>query len=371
VGEADARPAAVSVPPWLARALERRANARGFVAFDGLVDASLYSPGGGYYATPPSPLGTAGDFYTAPHVHPVFGATLARRIMAEYDRLGRPSEFGVAELGPGDGTLARDIVTTLADLDGPRDLVYYLIDRPSPLLELALEAVRSAAARSGISLRTSPSLGALGPFSGVVVANELLDALPFRRFRRTGAAWEELGVRIVGDAVEPASYPTPGPVPTTPLPVDAEDGVIVEINTMAEALVREVGDHLVRGAAVFLDYGEVESALLQTRPRGTWTAIADHRVIDDPLSRLGTADQSVFVNLTRLRWAAARAGLVELALRPQREALVEWGLTAAQDDALARTTSDEAQVRVRLGVKKLLFGFERFWAWELAAPAPA
>jgi SAM-dependent MidA family methyltransferase len=337
---------------------------------DVVLDAAMYAREGGYYATLPSPLGPAGDFYTAPHVHPVFGATIARRIVAEYDRLGRPSEFGVAELGPGDGTLARDIATELPRLGGPRDLPYYLIDRPSPLLDAAEAQVRTAARSGSVTVRTSPSLGALGPFSGVVLANELLDALPFRRFRRRDQAWEELGVRVLGDTVAPAAASPVRPVPTVELPPDAEDGVIVELNTIAEALIREVGDHLARGAALFLDYADTEVALVRTRPRGTWTAFANHRVVDDPLSSLGAADQSAFVNLTRLRTAATRAGLVEVALRPQREALVAWGLELAQNESLGRATSDEERTRLRLAVKKLLFGFEQFWAWELTTPVP-
>ncbi|MCI4350518.1 MAG: SAM-dependent methyltransferase [Thermoplasmata archaeon] len=361
-------PSAVPVPPWLARALARRSGGSGFLAFDLVIDAALYSSEGGYYATLPSPLGPSGDFYTAPNVDSIFGATVARRILTEFDRLGRPAGFTVAELGPGDGTLARDVALALDQLGARHQWEYVLVDRPSVARDAAEERLRGAASPDVFKIGTSPSLGELGPFYGIVIGNELLDALPFRRFRRRAGVWEELGVRFGGDAVEPAASTTFRTVPGPGLPHEAEEGAIVEVNTLAEALVREVGDHLARGSAIFLDYGDDEAALLRTRPRGTWTAFVDHRVVDDPLAHLGGADLSVFVNFTRLRAAASRAGLRETAFRPQRAALADWGIEAARASALDRATSDEERVRLQLATKKLLFGFEHFWAWELTAP---
>jgi SAM-dependent MidA family methyltransferase len=360
----------VEIPGWLVDQLARRAEPGRFLPFDVLIDAVLYDPEGGYYATAPSPLGTGGDFYTAPQVDPMFGAALARRIVSEFERLGRPDDFAVAELGPGDGTLARDVALALEELDAPRGWPYYLIDRSAALREVALERVRAEAPRGVFRVDTTSSLGNVGPIRGLVVSNELLDALPFRRFRRRGPEWEELGVRLVGTSLEPAADPTPPLVPTTGLPGSAEAGTIVELNTVAEALVREVADHLSAGSALFLDYGADESELVRTRPRGTWTAFADHRVVDDPLAAIATADQSVFVNFTRMRTAAKRAGLVETSFRPQREALVDWGLEAAKDLAASNAGSEEEKLRLHLASKQLLFGFEQFWAWELAPPGP-
>jgi SAM-dependent MidA family methyltransferase len=365
---APAPGAPVEIPRWLVDQLARRAEPGRFLPFDVLIDAVLYDPDGGYYATAPSPLGTSGDFYTAPQVDPMFGAALARRILTEFERLGRPDDFVVAELGPGDGTLARDVALALEELDAPRGWPYYLIDRSAALREVALERVRAEAPRGVVRVETTSSLGNVGPVRGLVVSNELLDALPFRRFRRRGAEWEELGVRLAGTSLEPAALPKPPPVPTTELPSSADDGTIVELNTVAEALVREVADHLSAGSALFLDYGADESELLRTRPRGTWTAFAEHRVVDDPLAAIATADQSVFVNFTRMRAAAKRAGLVETSFRPQREALVDWGLEAAKNLAASGTDSEEEKVRLHLASKQLLFGFEQFRAWELAPP---
>ena len=359
---------AVAIPPWLVDHLARRAEPGQFLPFDVLLDAVLYDPEAGYYASAPSPLGASGDFYTAPQVDPMFGAALARRVVDEFEHLGRPDDFVVAELGPGDGTLARDVAVALAQLGAPLGWPYYLIDRSASLREVALERVRAEVPRGVIRPQTTSSLGNLGPIRGLVIANELLDALPFRRFRRRGGAWEELGVRMVGDTLEPTALATPASVPNPELPTAVDEGTIVELNTVAEALVREVADHLGAGSALFIDYGADQSELVRTRPRGTWTAFAEHRVVDDPLAAIATADQSVFVNFTRLRAAAERSGLVERSFRPQREALVDWGLEGAKNHATTNADSDEERVRLHLAAKQLLFGFEQFWAWELGPP---
>src|SRR5208283_6157400 len=99
---------------------------------------------------------------------------------------------------------------------------------------------------------------------------------------------------------------------------------------------------------------------------GTLTAVRRHRFVDDPFAEPGTSDLSVFVNFTRVRAAAARAGLREVAFRRQAEALGEWGFPRLLEEAIRAAPSTEAEVRTRLAAKNLLFGFERFCALELA-----
>ncbi len=340
-------------------ALRAAGDPEGFVPFDRFVEIALYLPSDGFYATGHR-LGAAGDFYTASHVHPVFGRSLGRRIFEEFERIGRPDRFRVVEVGPGDGTLALDILEEV----GPRlpartSFTYALVERSPYLGAGAMERL----ARAG-DVRRSDSLGADGPFEGVVVANELLDALPFRRLVRRGRAWKEVGVRWGKDRWEWAES-SERDLPPPPLPETAEDGTIVEVSPSAEALVREIGDHLENGAAILLDYGAEESELARGRPSGTLAAVRDHRNLPDPLEEPGSADLSAFVNFTRVRAAAERSGLTETAYGPQREALVRWGIEDAIRDAMASAGTSEAEVKTRLAVKNLLFGFENFQVLEL------
>ncbi len=341
------------------RRLESAAGTDGFLRFDRFLEIALYAPGLGYYAHPGLARGRAGDYYTAPGAHPIFGATLARRIRSEFDRLGRPEAFRIVEVGSGDGTLARDVRAAW-----PRD-------RPAPEY---LRIDPFASASEGAEAPEAPdragpplsSLAELAPLVGVVLANELLDALPFRRRIRRDGRWRELVVEVAGTGLRWAeSDAGPG------LPGEPDSGVVegsvMERSPVAEAWVRELADTLSEGSAILIDYGAEQSELLG-RPAGTLQAIRGHRVDEPPLANPGAADLSAWVNFTRLRAAARTAGLRETAYRSQAEALAEWGLEAVRDEAIRGAESAEAEVRLRLAVKSLAFGFANFRVLELAAP---
>jgi NADH dehydrogenase [ubiquinone] 1 alpha subcomplex assembly factor 7 len=356
---ADSSPGEAERVARLHLALREAERPDGFLPFDRFVEIALHHPTDGFYSTRRT-LGPAGDFYTAAHVHAVFGRTLAYRVLEEFERLGRPAQFRVVEVGPGDGTLARDLLGELrGTLPGTTRLTYHLVEPSAALRATAAERLQ----RLG-DVRLSESLGADGPFEGVVIANELLDAVPFRRLVRRGSGWSEIGVRWTGGRWEWAEAPA-GSVPEPPLPSYAAEGTIVEISPVAEAFLRETADHLEGGSAILLDYGASEEELVRGRPSGTLAAVRGHRVVDDPLDRPGTSDLSAFVNFTRIRFAAKRSGLSEVAFGSQREALVRWGIERAVMAAVTGSGSAEAEVRTRLAVKNLLFGFENFQVLEL------
>ncbi|HTT14948.1 MAG TPA: SAM-dependent methyltransferase [Thermoplasmata archaeon] len=353
-------------------ALRAAARDDGFVPYDRFSEIALYQPGAGFYERPDPPLGTAGEFYTAAHVSPLFGRTIARRILAVRRALGGPGPFAVVEVGPGDGTLAATLLEELArapPVDRPTD--YRLVERSGPLGERAARRAGPAAEAAGVRLSSRPSVGADGPITGVVLANEFLDAQPFRRIRRTERGWVELGVRRAGDRWIETEDGPPGAVPGAPLPARAEPGTVFEFSPAAEGFVREVADHLAGGVALLLDYGLGESELLAGHPDGTLAAVRQHRVVPDPRAEPGTADLSVFVDLDRIRAVARASGLVALGDRSQAEALGAWGFSALFEEAQREAGSAEAEVRLRLAAKNLLFGFDRFRALEFAAPASA
>ncbi|MGZ5297822.1 MAG: SAM-dependent methyltransferase, partial [Actinomycetota bacterium] len=137
---------------------------RGPITFAEYMEHALYGPGG-YYERPP--VGPAGDFVTSPHVHPVFGAMLGNAVRGLCEALGDPAPLRIAEVGAGDGTLAVQLLGALAGLD----VDYEAID-VSPGARSTLATIDGL--RAGVELTDAPH---------VVVANELLDNLPFRRLR--------------------------------------------------------------------------------------------------------------------------------------------------------------------------------------------
>jgi SAM-dependent MidA family methyltransferase len=330
------------------------ADADGFVPFDRFVEIALYAPGDGYYTRADLTRGRSGDYYTAAHVHPLFGTTVARRLLEEFEALGRPEAFRIVEVGAGDGTLARDIATAWPDLT----------KAPMP------EYVRLDPAGDAPGGIAAGPVGALQPIVGVVLANELLDALPFRRIVRRADGWRELGVRWTDGRLVPAEGPPARPIPGAP-PSDAAEGTIREIGAAAAAWVRELADALGEGSAILIDYGGTAGEIAARGAVGTLQAIRDHRADVDPLDAPGTSDLSAWVDFSRVRDAARRAGLRETAYRSQSEALGAWGFEAARDAALAAAQGGEARVRVHLAAKSLLFGFGNFRVLELGAGGAA
>ena len=370
-GSPESDPESVRRAALLER-LRHVAEPDGFVPFDRFMDVALYGEGVGYYARRGTPFGRRGDFYTAAHVSPLFGEALAEKVRSVLATLPPGPPPCVVEVGPGDGTLAEALVEGLSK--GPAatpGLEYVMVERSTSLARAALERVRSVNPGTGIAVRLSSGIGADGPFRGVVIANELLDAQPVRRLRWDGTAWQELGMRVSRDGLTSASVPCDRAIPGPDLPLGVPEGTVLEVSPMAEAIVREVADHLRAGAALFMDFGMEQSELVAAHPAGTIAAVRKHRPVDDPLDAPGSADLSAFVNFDRIRAVARAAGLNEVAFRRQAEALGEWGFPRLLERALSSAPSEEARVRTHLAAKNLLFGFDRFCVLELAPPVPA
>jgi SAM-dependent MidA family methyltransferase len=349
--------------------LRRSSDPDGFVPFDRFMEIALYGAGVGFYTREASPFGPEGDYYTAAHASPLFGRAIAERVRSIVTEIPEGPPLRVLEIGPGDGALGESVLHGLAPDAAVRERVeYVLVDRSPSLSVRAYERVSAAGRAVGIPVKAAGSVGADGPFHGVVLANEVLDAQPCRRLLWDGERWQDAGVRLTDDGFVPATAPRARPVPAPELPRSPAPGTFVEVSPMAEALLREVADHLVAGLFLVLDYGMEESELVVAHPSGTLAAVRRHRFVDDPFADPGTCDLSVFVNFSRVRAAAASAGLREVAFRRQAEALGAWGFPRLLEEAVRSAPSAEAEVRVRLAAKNLLFGFERFHALELTPP---
>lgn len=357
---------AQAIDPELRRRLRAATDREGFLPFDRFMEIALYAPGWGFYDRGTTRLGRAGDFYTGAHVHGLFGATLAAHFQEIRHHAGSLSRFSIVEVGPGDGTLAQDIRSALQR--NPESGVHweYVMVERSTAFRTTIEQRLGASAPGQIPWRFAPSLAAEGPFRGILLANELLDAFPFRRFERTADGWAELGVGVPPEGplhaeMRPAAR-TDSPAN---LPTDAPTGAVLEVSPTMEAWVRELADHFVGGRAVLIDYGEEETLLLQKRG-GTLEAIRDHRPVD-PLSRPGTADLSAWVNFTRVRRAAQAAGFQEEYYGPLADALLRWGINDVRTQWEA-TLDPVEKVKLQLAQKSFLFGFGTFKVLELSPP---
>ena len=277
---------------------------RGPITFAEFMDLALYSPGA-FYDTPP--VGEDAHFVTSPHVHDAFALLVSEALTRMWEQSGRPSPFRIVEVGAGDGTLARQLLAQLHDL--PID--YTAVERS--------EGARSALSRIdgiGVAERLT-DVGVVGP--GVILANELLDNLPFRRVRMGpgGPVEVRVGFDDRGDLVEVETPCDTELVDSHSPGLGAGEEVTVPDGAMA--FVDDLAGVLAEGWAILIDYGG------NVRSAGEVHGYREQRVVDDVLADPGSADITAGVDF-RLIEARARANGLRIEGSPsQRDALVSLG----------------------------------------------
>lgn len=357
----DPRPQAVSVSGEPAQSLEGvmragLAQAGGWWPFDQFMAAALYTPGLGYYSGLQAKIGwqpsDGSDFVTAPELSPLFGVALAAQIRQALEATGTST---VVEFGAGTGALADQLLEALGD----RITRYAIVDLSGTLAARQRERLRRWGSRVEW-LQAWPE-----QIDGVVVANELLDAIPVRLLHWDGSAWWERGVEYGGDTTSATgaamdSHPdgwrwSDRPTSLRPpvegdTPVPEQDAAIgwagrfvpdttVEIHPQAEAFMTTLAERLRTGAAFFLDYGFPEREFYHPQRRGgTLMCHRAHRADTNPLDAIGCKDITAHVNFTGIALAGQRAGLEVLGYTSQAHFLLNCGIATAMEaeDPVAR-----------------------------------
>jgi SAM-dependent MidA family methyltransferase len=254
------------------------------VPFERFMADALYGPNGFY--TSGGGAGRRGDFITSPEVGPLFGAVVARFVRDEWIRLGRPDGFMLVDAGAGSGALARGV------LAGDRDLL-------ASIRYVAVDVSEAQRALHPDGVESRADLPA-GPFDGVIVANELLDNMPFR-LAVHDAEWREAYVVRLADGrqVETLSAPF-DPVPAV-LPADAALGARAPLQDAARAWIDEARSRLRRGTLVVIDYMTPTTGSLAVRPWRDWLrTYREHQRGDHYLAGPGTQDITTEVAIDQL-----------------------------------------------------------------------
>ncbi len=327
----------------------------GPITFARFMDLALYDPDGGYYRGGAARPGREGDFLTAPEAHPIFGTALARAVADAWERLGRPDAFLLREYGAGSGTLALAILAGLAR-ERP-DLATVLRYEPIEVEPRRLEALAArfeAAGHRDVLVSTAP--GSDQPIVGLILANEVLDALPTHRVVQRAGSLREVAVgwddgTFVDVEIDPT---TPGLAARLEADgVTLADGQRAEICLALDGWIAAAAAGLGRGVLLLIDYGHPAPQLYDPvrRRDGTLRAYLRHRVHDDPYIHVGRQDLTAHVDVTAVERAATGAGLSHLGTTTQAEFLVGLGteglLQAIQADP-ATTIEDYLAVRSAL-----------------------
>lgn len=293
---------------------ELRRRDGNWMSFARYMELALHAPGLGYYAGGNAKFGAAGDFVTAPELGTLFARTLARQVA---DLLG-PGD-AVLEFGAGSGALADALTEALATLGARPE---YLILEPSAELADRQRARLRAPARWIDSLPDR--------FRGVVIANEVLDAMPAHALAWTPQGVLERGVCINEGQLAWCDRPATGAVlaAAQALPVEARERYESEINLAARAWVRTLAGCLEQGALLVIDYGfPAREYYHPQRSRGTLMCHYRHRAHGDPFRLPGMQDVTTHVDFSALAQAAADAGLEVLGYANQAQFLVNCGIT--------------------------------------------
>jgi SAM-dependent MidA family methyltransferase len=301
--------------------------AGGWIGFARFMEAALYEPGLGYYSAGARKFGPAGDFITAPEVAPVFRRCLARQCDDVLAALGGGD---VLELGAGSGAMAAGVLAEL-EKRGRLPARYCILDVSADLRDRQHETL--AAAVPHLLDRVAWLDRLPENFDGVIVANEVLDALPVERFVIRGSEVNALGVAWQFDRFEAAEARASASLARQVRAIEAEiggtlpDGYTSEVNLLLGPWLASVSAALRRGVMLFVDYGlprrEYYSAERRT---GTLLCHFRHRFHDDPLQRLGLQDITAWVDFTAVAEAAQAAGLEVAGYTTQAHFLIGCGI---------------------------------------------
>ncbi|MEP7302686.1 MAG: SAM-dependent methyltransferase [Caldimonas sp.] len=310
-------------------------RAGGWLPFSEFMAMALYEPGLGYYASGRRVVGrmpeTGSDFVTAPELSPLFGRALARQVGEALEASGSDE---VWEFGAGSGALAAELLRAL----GSRVRRYSIVELSAPLRERQRQVLRDFGDRVAW-LDALPAA-----MHGVVVGNEVLDAMPVDLLHFDGAAWFERGVVQPAEA-GPFAW---GDRPTAlrpPLDAGFPAGTTTETHAQAEGFVASLADRLERGVAFFIDYGFPESEYYHPqRSGGTLMCHREHRSDTDPLADVGVKDITAHVDFTGLAVAAEDAGLSVAGYTSQARFLLNCGIAELMERASLTARGEAAML---------------------------
>jgi SAM-dependent MidA family methyltransferase len=327
--DSDALAASHALQQLIAAEIAQQSGAISFARF---MELALYAPRLGYYSGGAAKLGKDGDFTTAPEITALFGATLAQAAAS----IIAQSAPNILEFGAGTGKLARDVLTALADAGVHVDS-YAIVELSGELRARQQEALRDFPQVRWLD-------GFPDSFSGVVLGNEVLDAMPVELVTKTPAGWQQVMVTIEdGRFAYALRAPDAGLAAhiarQIPDAAGLANGYLTEVHPVATGFMSTLATMLHAGAAILFDYGfPAHEFYVDDRTGGTLMCHYRHHAHPDPFYLPGLQDITAHVDFTAMALAAQDAGLDVLAYMSQAAFLLGAGI----GELLLRTDPQDA-----------------------------
>jgi len=324
--------------------IEQISAAGGWLSFERFMDLAMYAPGLGYYSGGAEKLGAGGDFTTAPEVSSLFGACVGVQCA---EILGHLTRGSVLEIGAGSGRLASDILLRL-DSVGQAPERYLILEISADLRDRQRRHLAQYVPHllERVAWLDEPPGE---PFDGVILANEVLDALPVARFRWRSDATQELGVAQSDDGFAWAAAPASAAMAAVCRRLHEtgswDEGYISEYCPRVVAWTQAITRSLRRGAALWFDYGLPRAQYyLPERHDGTLICHFRHRARSDPFLHVGLQDISAWVDFTLLAEASRECGFELAGFTTQAHFLAGTGI----DQEMQRSGAHDANIFARL-----------------------
>jgi len=305
------------------------ASQGGWLPFSKYMEMALYEPGMGYYCAGAHKLGAGGDFTTAPELSPLFGAAICSTLLPVLEALkekGLPTQ--ILEFGAGTGKLATSILSRLRDLDFSLDR-YEIIEISPDLAQRQQERIGSLIEELNLSTQCNWLSMLPKDFKGVILANEVIDAIPCDAIIYQNGFWYWYGVAFVNNKL---SWKLGSPVaqellPESLLSGNFSEGYITELHTPANAWVSEVAKQLDTGLFLTFDYGFPEGEYYHPqRLEGTLMAHHRHHAIQDPFHLPGLCDLTTHVEWSQIARSALTENADDVYLTNQAAYLLDAGI---------------------------------------------
>lgn len=311
-------------------------KSEGPINFETFMEMALYHPELGYYTKDSTKIGRAGDFYTSPHLHSMFGAMVGRQMEEMWTIIGRPEIFQIVEMGAGMGYLAKDMLEYLKgargkgqEAKGIFEHLRYTIVELNPTIKAKQQELLS---EFKDKVNWVSSINELEPVAGCFLSNELLDAFPVRLIEAPNSPngeLKEIYVSIDGDSLVEIKMSCSNDVKEyfKEFGIELPKGYKTEVNLKIKDWLKEINAKLSEGFILTIDYGyPAQDYYSEDRNRGTLLCYYQHQINENPYQNIGEQDLTAHVNFSSLKKWGDELCLKTIGFCPQGTYLVSLGI---------------------------------------------